>query len=59
MKKILIISLCVALSISASGQAQDKGAKVSIKAGDGFTVATVDARHLRQQNIINYNTQKQ
>ena len=57
MKKILIIPLCVALSISASGQAQDKGV-ISIKTGDGFTVATIDARHLRQQNIINYNTLK-
>ena len=42
MKKLVFLPLCMALAMPVGVHAQDKGAKVSIKAGDGITVATED-----------------
>lgn len=44
MKKHFLLLLCMVLAIPAWGQTQDKGVKVSFKAGDGITVATSDER---------------
>ena len=40
MGKLFTIILCMALTLSAWGQTQDKGTRVSFRPGDGITVAT-------------------
>lgn len=45
MKKLFVIPFCLALAMPAWGQAQDKGTKISFKAGDGVTVASANEKH--------------
>ena len=45
MKHRFFLPLCLTLVVSASVQAQNNDAKVSIKAGDGITIATQDEKY--------------
>jgi hypothetical protein len=45
MKKSLLLSLCLSLTMPILTHAQDKGYKVNIKAGDGITLATADEKY--------------
>ena len=44
MKAISIIPLCVLLAMPICAQAQEKGANVSFKFGDGVTVASANEK---------------